>query len=157
MCIFKKYPVKPDTTKLTMIGVDYNKIVTELESIGIHIMCTQQPDHRLFNLNLANSKLLVPFYSYSGEGYVFNPEAPDCNDYAKLASAEAAFSHHAVLEVWGRTPYTSDNNPTGRHAWNLWRVGTGLYKMSEPNAGFLYAGELFDIGGHGYYPDSWRI
>ncbi|MBW2560825.1 MAG: hypothetical protein JRE40_08220, partial [Deltaproteobacteria bacterium] len=98
------------------------------------------------------------YLTFSGEHYIYTPESPDCDDYAKKASVEAAFQFHlSCLECWGETPYKSEKNPTGRHAFSLVRIGKKSYRIFEPNAAFEEAGELFKFGEHGYVPDAWRI
>ena len=173
MCDFgKKLKQKRETRPVLkeIRGVPGEKVVAELKELGLELMLKAkfQQDRYIYHVGLAGWEKLVPYLVISGKSYLFppespiqrilTPEAPDCDDYSKRASATAAFEFGvSCLGCQGATPYKSEKNPTGRHAFNLVRVGDGDYRIFEPNAAFEEAGELFRFGEHGYIPDAWRL
>jgi len=149
--IFKpKEEPKPQVKQI--IAVPWDTVVAELKGLGLVLINKDgfQPDYYIQYVDEEDWQKLVPFLTFSGEYYVLGIEPlPDCDDYAKKASVEAAFKFHvSCLETWGDTPY-------GRHAFSLVKVGEKAYRIFEPNAGFEEAGELFKFGE--YRPDCWRL
>ena len=158
--LFKPELEKPKPILKQIRAVSWGKVVSELNELGVELMLKDkfQPDSYVYHVDEEDWQKLVPYLTFSGEYYMLTPEAPDCDDYAKKASAEAAFQFHlSCLECWGETPYRSETNPTGRHAFGLVRIAEKNYRIFEPNAAFEEAGELFEFGEHGYMPDSWRL
>ena len=156
--LFKKEKPKPQLKQI--IAVPWHSIISELTELGLELMLKDkfQPDKYTYHVDEEDWRKVVPYLTFSGEYYVYTPEAPDCDDYAKKASAEASFQFHlSCFECWGDSPYISPDNPTGRHAFSLVRVGAKDYRIFEPNAAFEEAGELFKFGEHEYKPDAWRL
>lgn len=162
MCELNKFRpvVVPKPALKAIRAVPWQTVVAELNELGLELMLKAKfpPDRYLYHVDEEDWGKLVPHLTFSGESYIYTPEAPDCDDYAKKASAEAAFLFHvSCLECWGSTPYRSESNPTGRHAFNLVRIAPKQYRIFEPNAAFEEAGALFKFGENDYIPDSWRI
>ena len=128
-----------------------NILVNELAELGLEEMVKPQfrPDAIIRYTDRESWAKMVPFLTFSAEYYV--KYGCDCDDYRKRASAEAAFRFqlNGCLEVRGGTPL-------GLHGWNIVYTGGATFAMFEPNAGFWYAGELFDAGDYDYQPEAWR-
>ena len=151
LCDNKEEPLLPQLKQITSVA--WETVVAELGELGLELINKDKfrPDSRIYHVDEEDWRQVIPYLTFSGEYYVYTPEAPDCDDYAKRASVEAAFEFHlSCLECWGGTPY-------GRHAFGLVRVGTEDYRIFEPNAAFEEAGELFRFDEYGYVPDCWRI
>jgi len=118
--------------------------------MGLHCMAPNAPDMKQNYTSAFVLAKIVPFLTYSAEYYVAALEV-DCDDYAKWAAADASriFNINAVYQCWGTMPL-------GYHAFNLAIVGDRKYKLWDANAGFPYAGELFDEGQHGYRSEKWK-
>ena len=135
-------------------SMPFQNLITELKEWGIEWMCKTQyrPDRKVLYTNKEEWNKIVPFLVSPADRYV--AEGSDCDDYGKMASAKTAidFGLNGCMECWG-------DSPLGRHGFNLLIVGTEhcrQYRLMEPNAGFLFAGELFPISQNGYHPDSWK-
>lgn len=135
-------------------SVSWSTVKQELTELGLELMLKEgyKPDQAIYYCDEEDWKKLVPFLTFSGEPLFIGTEAiPDCDDWAKKASVEAAFEFHvSCLETWGNTPYS-------RHAFSLVKKGDKAYDIFEPNAAFGEAGELFHIGEHSYNPNCWRL
>ena len=85
-----------------------------------------------------NAKLIAPY--------------TNCDDYARRATSDSAFLFklNGCLECWGDSQW-------GYHAYSLVRVAPQQYRLSEPNAGAPWAGELMKFGDNGYVPKHWRL
>jgi hypothetical protein len=145
--------LKPKPEIRSVMSVPLAAVKAELEELGIEYMMKDKyvADHLLYHTDEAVWQEIVPLISRRGYHYAGAPEVPDCDDYAKRASVEAAFRFHLdCFEAWGDSPY-------GRHAFNLVRVGEKEYRIFEPNKAFREAGRLMKLGESGYKPDSWRI
>jgi len=77
----------------------------------------------------------------------------DCDDYAlkTMMTCRERYGLNGMFMVIGDTP-------SGRHAWNMFiiRTTTGyFYELLcfEPNEGFPFSGQAFEIGEHGYKPE----
>ena len=71
----------------------------------------------------------------------------DCEDFALKAMVKCRerYGLNTLAMVIGDTPL-------GRHGFNMFYYGEG-FMLFEPNEGFNYDG-AFDMGEHGYRPDS---
>lgn len=141
-------------------GVPWATIKAELDELGLELINKEnfQPDRYTYHPAKASKWAeLVPWLTFPAEGYVNAPESPDCDEYAKRASVEASFQFHLTcFECWGYRPDPETGEPV-RHAFSLVRRRPGDYRVFEPNAGFIEAGELFKFGEYGYKPDCWRL
>jgi len=72
----------------------------------------------------------------------------DCSNYALKAMNECAerYGLNTLATVIGHTPQ-------GRHGFNMLYYGDG-FMLWEPNAGYDWSGQPFDIGDNGYIPDD---
>ena len=113
-------------------------------------MLSHPPDHKKRFTDEETMIKIVPFLTYPADYYIAELEI-NCDDYARWAAADMRriFRLQGVFEVWGNTPY-------GYHAWCMTVVGPDKVKYFEPNAGFPFAGELFDAGGYGFIPEKWK-
>jgi len=125
-------------------------VKAELEALGLKCMLTSDPDIRVFYTDEFTLTRIFPFLTFSAEYYVASLDV-DCDDYSKWAAGFASliFSVNGVFQVWG-------DSPGGPHAWSMAKVGISLYKHWEPNAGFKFAGELFNADEHMYIPKKWK-
>jgi hypothetical protein len=133
-----------------LFETSWSQVISDLEALGLRCMIKEDaPDYKVFYTDEVTLARMVPFLTYPADDYV--EERADCDDYAMWASADASriFKLNGVRQCWGDTPL-------GPHAWSLALVGVGQYKLWEPNAGFAYAGELFDAGDNGYQPKKWK-
>ena len=128
----------------------WNDVKFELESYGIVCMLgVSAPDKRVFFTDEATMVRMLPFLTFAANHYVAELDI-DCDDYSMWAAAFARllFRVNGVLQCWG-------DMPLGYHAFNLVYLSGG-YKLWEPNAGYLYAGELFESGENSYLPRKWK-
>ncbi|GAI73166.1 unnamed protein product, partial [marine sediment metagenome] len=90
----------------------WDDLVTELADLGLELMLKPgfKPDALVPYTNRESYAKMVPFLTYPADEYVVH--GCDCDNYAKKASADAAFRYkvEGCLQVWGDTPL-------GYHAW----------------------------------------
>jgi len=132
--------------------ISWADLKAELEALGVQCMLLANhiPDSFVRHTDEANWAKIMPFLTYSANLYVEG--VADCDDYSRWAAADSSkkFKLNGCLECWG-------DMPLGYHAFNLVRIGTGKYKIFEPNAGFEDAGTPMDFGEQGYLPKCWRL
>ena len=130
--------------------IAFTDVNAELASLGIEYM--RKPhfvnDYTYNYTDEDGWNKIVPYLTFPADWYI-NDRAK-CNTYAMLAVCKALFVYGLnVFETWGMTPM-------GYHAFCMVRLSDGRFKLFESNAGFEYAGELFNIGEHGYVPNGWE-
>ena len=125
-------------------------VKTELKALGITPMFTTAPDYKVFYPDEVSLEKMIPFLTFSAEYYIAKLGI-DCDDYAMWAAALARliFECNGIYQAWG-------NMDLGYHAFNIVKVGENLYRLWEPNSGFAWAGEPFEIGTHNYLPDKFK-
>jgi hypothetical protein len=128
----------------------WEEVWTELANLGLVAMVAfrDMPDSYMYHTNLSNWETIFRYLTYSAEYYVSG--RCDCDDYSKKASADSSFYLGLnVIQDWG-------NTPLGYHAFNMVRTVEG-WKIFEPNAGFVCAGELMDIkNNYKWEPVKWK-
>ena len=129
-----------------------SQMIEELAELGLECQLKSKfafPDIMVSYTDEKSWAKLIPFLTYPADEYV--EEDCDCDNYAKKASADAAFLFklEGCLQCWGKMPL-------GPHAWGLVICGHRRYKLFEPNSGFPYAGELFAEGENSYLSKSWK-
>lgn len=79
---------------------------------------------------------------------LYKPDRFDCSNYALKAMNECA-------ERYGLNTFAMviGDIPQGRHGFNMLYYGDG-FMLWEPNAGFDWSGQPFEIGEYGYKPDT---
>ncbi len=79
---------------------------------------------------------------------LYKPDRFDCSNYALKAMNESAerYGLNTLAMVIG-------DMPQGRHGFNMLFYGDG-FMLWEPNAGFDWSGQPFEIGENGYKPDD---
>lgn len=127
-------------------------MVEMLSSHGLTLMLSSSsvPDYKVRFANEETLAKMVPFLTYPADYYIAELEI-NCDDYARWAAADARriFRIQGVYEAWGWTPL-------GYHAWSLGIIDFDKYRLFEPNAGFPFAGELFESGENSYMPEKWK-
>ena len=126
------------------------ELVAMLKAHNVEPMLSYPPDYNIHFTNEETLDKIVPFLTYPADFYIRELEI-DCDDYARWAAADARRIFHiqGVYEVWG-------NTPLGYHAWSLGIIAPDSFKMFEPNAGFEFAGVLFEAGDNKYLPEKWK-
>jgi len=78
---------------------------------------------------------------------LYKSERFDCDNYALKAMNVCAerYDLNTLVMIIG-------DIPQGRHAFNMLYNGDG-FMLWEPNEGFSWSGEPFEIGENGYVPD----
>lgn len=162
MCDLNIFKKKPQVTQIVQTA--FANIKAELEGFGIHYMMNQDTDRVLYNTTLYDWERILPYLSVSAPKasatiIALTSEAWNCDEYSKASSVKAADFRLDSLEAWGSTPYKSEKNPTGRHAFNMVRIDKGEYMIYEPNVNMKEHGRLHPLIGNsiGYEPDGWRI
>jgi len=139
----KDYPI------LTMKWVD---LKTNLGNWGLELMLKDKfvPDATISYTYEKVWATIIPYLTYPADLYIAELDV-DCDDYSKWASANSSkdFRLSGCLQCWGDTPL-------GFHAFNLVITGDNTFKLFESNAGFEFAGKLFNAGDNGYLPSSWK-
>ncbi len=137
---------------LASYDIGWHDLKAELEALGVQCMLKAEhvPDSFVWHTDEENWARIMPFLVYPADLYVEG--VADCDDYARWAAADSSklFKLNGCLECWGDSPW-------GYHAYSLVRVAPGEYRISEPNAGAPWAGELLRFGSHGYRPLFWRL
>lgn len=127
-------------------------LITELRDLGVELMLKLDhvPDNTVKHTDEESWAKIMPFLVYPADYYV--EQVADCDDYARWATADSSrlFKLNGCLECWGDSQW-------GYHAYSLIRVAPGEYRISEPNAGAPWAGDLLKFGQHGYNPKFWRL
>ena len=132
-------------------SIAWSNLKAMLAALGLECQKKDQfaPDYYIYYTSEEGWVDLTPYLVYPASYYV--AERADCDDYSGWATADASrkFKLSGCLYVEG----TINNEP---HAWSLVITGPNTFKMFEPNAGWPWAGELFEVGEHGYRPASWN-
>lgn len=135
-----------------VFDIKWAELKSELESLGVQCMLKPEhvPDDFVRHTDEASWAKIMPFLVYPADLYVAG--VADCDDYARWAASDSSkkFKLNGCLECWG-------DMPLGYHAFNLVRIAPLEYRLSDHNAGFSYAGELFKFYEHGYIPKYWRL
>lgn len=137
--------------------INWNNMVILLQNnLGIEPMSQFRPDTKKYFVDPPVLQQMIPFLTYPAEDYIYSYYI-DCDDYAKWAAADARriFRVNGIFECWGNVKLYEDKPPEA-HAFCLAIASYASVKLFEPNAGFPWAGELFDIGEHGYEPKYWK-
>ena len=149
---------EPQLPKIKTYSVPWYHIKQYLVNQGLECMIKDKyaGDNMISLPTLAGLKKMTPYLVFPAQNV---GEGCDCDDYAKMASATASFKFKVsgYFQVWGEMPL-------GGHAWNLAVYisfnDDGIAQFGhfycEPNAGFVYAGELFSEGEHGYMGKSFK-
>lgn len=137
--------------------IDWVNLKIFLENnFGIEAMSEFRPDTKKYFVDENTLKQMTPYLTYPADDYIYDYYI-DCDDYAQWATADARriFRVNGIFECWGNLKLY-DNSPPGAHAFCLAITSYATVKLFEPNAGFPWAGELFNIGEHGYTPLYWK-
>jgi hypothetical protein len=137
----------------------WQDLVDMLAAHGLTAMLSHPPDYKIRFTNEETLAKMVPFLTYPADYYVAELEI-NCDDYARWAAADARRIFHiqGVYEAWGwiTVPYETGERRE-YHAWSLGITGFDRFKIFENNAGFPFAGELFDVGQkYDYHPEKWK-
>ncbi len=145
MCFFKKKTTLP---VVSLSKLPWEELEDTLAGMGISLILTQKPDDFVQYTSELEWRKVLPYLTISAE-YAVN--GADCDDYARKASVDASilFGLSGCLECWGDTPM-------GYHAFNLVILSPHSFALFESNAGFEWAGSLFQIGENGYSPKGWK-
>ena len=139
-------PVKPVTDLLMISRSDF---LAEMARAGIAPIDLGTPLDRAMSITTESElKRIAPYLVYSAEWYISELEI-DCEDYALQAQCDAAFKFHVSGVRMGL-----GNMPLGYHGFPITLSKEGNIWLLEPNAGFEYAGEWFQLGGHFFSPDK---
>ena len=135
---------------IPLFGITYQDMKNELADLGLGCMIDTFPDTTVYHTDEVTLAKLVPYLTYPADYFVINLDI-DCDDYSRWASSDASklFKVNGVCQCWG-------DMPLGYHAWSMSRVGEKHYMLWDPNAGFEWAGSLFEFGKHGYQPRKWK-
>ena len=127
----------------------WGEVKVELETNGLACMISDAPDTRVFYTDEVSLVKMVPYLTFAADYYVAGLDI-DCDDYSMWAAALARliFKVNGIYQCWG-------DMPLGYHAFEL-AYQPNSYKLWEPNAGFVYAGDLFLPGENGYIPRKWK-
>jgi len=153
VCFKKKKPVEipaPFTFPVYYMHWDTLKALLESKGLRCQIEDGDKPDNYHYYTDLASWTVLFKDLIFLAENYALY-ERRDCDDYAKKASAEAAWKHGlGCLQVYG-------NTPDGRHAFGLVVVSETDVRIFDPNSVFECAGELLELNNkYGWAPDCWK-
>jgi len=90
-------------------------------------------------------------YDLAFSSNLYKPNRFDCSNYALKAMNECAerYGINTLAMIVG-------DIPQGRHGFNLfpyWDFGEIKFMLWEPNEGFSWSGQPFEIGENGYVPD----
>jgi len=130
--------------------IKWTDMEKSLDELGLDCMLKSKyiPDSIVSYTDKESWAKIVPYLTLPADLYV-NKDA-DCDDYSQWAAAESSMKFkRKCLQCWGNTPY-------GYHAFNMVQVAHNKYMYFEPNAGFPFAGKLFNAGEHGYIPEAWK-
>lgn len=86
-------------------------------------------------------------YDLAFKSKLYKRDRFDCENYALKAMTLCAerYGLNTLVMVIG-------DIPQGRHGFNIFYYGDG-FMLWEPNEGFPWSGEPFEIGENGYIPD----
>lgn len=132
----------------------YQQMVEMMTRLGykslLYEPIANMPDTSVYYTDEQTMEKIAKYLTYPADDYIAGLDI-DCDDYARWASADARriFRIQGVFEVWGTMPQ-------GYHAWNVAIVGLDKVKFFDANAGWWYAGDLFNLGDHGYVPEKWQ-
>jgi len=145
--------VKKQVGDFPIYKIKWKDVVSELEQLGIECMIGEDaPDTEICYTDEKSLKKMVKFLVYPADWYVSSIEI-DCDDYARWASADMSRNFGLYgFQVFGNV---KNEQAEGYHAWSMAKTPSG-YKLWDANAGFVYAGELFDFGRYGYSPKRWK-
>lgn len=138
-------------TGFPVYEMSWNDMVSMLKRHGLELMLKEQyvPDKYIRYADEDNTAILAPYLVYPADLYV--EQVADCDDYSMWAVSDASrrFKLNGFRQVWGYVGLSY-------HAWVLAVTGEDSFKLFENNAGFPYAGELFDPGDYDYIPQVWK-
>jgi len=141
--------------KFKIHWVDLVKVLAE-NGIELRLRAKFAPDVWVYYTDEESWAKIVPFLVYPADYYV--SQACDCDEYAKKASADASFEFelNGCLQAWGEHDMS--------HAFGLVMTSLSTFKLFEMNAGFPWAGVLFDPEEilapdeeNGYTVESWDL
>jgi len=139
-------------TNYPTFDITWSELKSELGVLGIQCMLKSEhiADDFIRHTDKENWTKIMPFLVYSADYYVSG--VADCDDYSRWAAADSSrlFKLNGCLECWGESKW-------GYHAYNLIRIAPNEYRISEPNAGAPWAGELLKFGEESYLPQYWRL
>lgn len=148
---FKSNPIEDALpSNYPRIQITWQDMKSVIEAIGLDCMIKAKynPDNLVSYTTQSAWESIVPHLVLPADFY--EAEDSDCDDFAHHASAKSSIVFKRIcLQVWGRTPL-------GVHAFNAVQIDPNKFMFFEPNAGFDFAGELFNFGDHGYTPKSWK-
>lgn len=129
----------------------YSELVANLAAKGLELMRKDKfvPDRLIHSTDAEGWAKIAPNLVLPADLYV--EDIADCEDYAESAKARAAmiYKRSGCRYCWGETP-------EGQHGFCLVMISPTEFRIFESNAGFPWAGELFEVGAHGYFPTSWE-
>jgi hypothetical protein len=145
--------VKSQVGDFPIYKIAWSDVVSELSKLGIECMIKDDaPDTDIYYTNEESLTKMVKFLVYPADWYVSSVEK-DCDDYAKWASADMSRNFGLCgFQIFGDI---KNEQAEGYHAWSMAKTPNG-YKMWDANAGFQYAGELFNLGEHNYKSKKWK-
>ena len=141
MCFKIQSPITTSKPDITFYEIDYNTVLSELQSLNLSIMRGGLIDSQYYYTTLWGIKEAV---KYAREVYpfpVYLSEKTDCDDFAILMKGllSAEFGLNDVGIVFGDVP-------GGYHAFNMARAES-VFVLIEPQTG-----DVFNLGERGYVP-----
>jgi len=124
--------------------IDSSVLKQKIQALGLQIPM-RMLDEKYYYTDLEGwSKIL---YDLVFKSDLYKRDKFDCENYALKAMTICAerYGLNTLVMVIG-------NIPQGRHGFNILYYGDG-FMLWEPNEGFDWSGEPFEIGENGYVPD----
>ena len=124
--------------------IDRLKLKRRIRALGLAIPMDML-DSLYYYTDLDGWAKILPDLCFKSD--LYKPDKFDCDNYALKAQTICAerYGLNTLGTVIGSVP-------RGRHAFNMLYFGEG-FMFFEPNLGFVIDG-AFEIGEHGYIPDS---
>ena len=142
--------VRKQVGEVVRYETTWGAVKAELEGSGLECMIGDNvADAAVFYPDEESLLKMLPYLTFPADYYVAQLSI-DCDDYSMWAAALARmiFNVNGIYQCWG-------DMPLGYHGFSL-GYWPGKYRLWEPNAGFAYAGELFESGEYDYLPMKWK-
>ncbi len=139
MCF--RSPIAINKPDITFYEIDYNTVISELQTMGLSILRGGLLDIQYYYTTLWGIKEAVKYVRSVYPFPSYKAEKTDCDDFAILMKGllSAEFGINDVGIDFG-------NVPGGYHAFNVARVEDRRVIIEPQN------GEVFEIGERGYVP-----
>ena len=122
-----------------------HSLKSKLKALGLEVPL-EMLDYTYYHTDLEGwGKIL---YDLVLKSSLYKTDRFDCENYALRVMNLCAerYGLNAMGLVIG-------DMSLGRHGFNIFYCGDDHFMLFEPNEGFGYDGEAFEIGGHGYQPN----